>query len=151
MAHQDSSHRGGDQIIPASRRAMYAAQLTAQPRFQEPVFLVQIQCPVDAVGGVYQCLAQRRGQMQSEEPIEGTPMVNLTAFMPVAESFGLTEALRMATAGRAFPQCLFDHWEELIADPLEPGSRAAVLVEQIRLRKGLPAGIPQLENFMDRL
>jgi elongation factor 2 len=25
MAHQDNAHRGGDQIIPAARRAMYAA------------------------------------------------------------------------------------------------------------------------------
>ena len=89
--------------------------------------------------------------MQSEEPIEGTPLTNLTAFLPVADSFGLTEALRLATAGRAFPQCVFDHWEELASDPLEPGSRAAKLAEQIRLRKGLPAGIPSLENFMDRL
>lgn len=53
MAHQDNAHRGGDQIIPAARRAMYAAQLTAQPRFQEPVFLVQVQCPNEVVGSVY--------------------------------------------------------------------------------------------------
>jgi len=151
MAHQDNAHRGGDQIIPATRRALYAAQLTAQPRFQEPVFLVQIQCPSDAVGGVYQCLAQRRGQMQSEEPIECTPLTNMTAYLPVAESFGLTEALRLATAGRAFPQCVFDHWEILNSDPLEAGSRAETLSQQIRLRKGLPADIPHLDNFMDKL
>ena len=75
----------------------------------------------------------------------------MTAFLPVAESFGLTDALRLATAGRAFPQCVFDHWEELNSDPLEPGSRAETLSQQIRLRKGLPAGIPQLDNFMDKL
>lgn len=89
--------------------------------------------------------------MQSEEPVEGTPLINLTAYLPVAESFGLTEALRLATGGRAFPQCVFDHWEELSSDPLEPGSRAARLAEQIRVRKGLPAGVPQLEYFMDKL
>jgi elongation factor 2 len=77
--------------------------------------------------------------------------VNLTAYLPVAESFGLTEALRMATGGRAFPQCVFDHWDELNADPLDPASRAGVLAQAIRLRKGLPADIPQLANFLDRL
>ena len=46
---------------------------------------------------------------------------------------------------------MFDHWEELNSDPLEPGSRAETLAQQIRLRKGLPAGIPQLDNFMDKL
>ena len=59
--------RGGGQIIPATRRALYAAFLTAAPRFQEPVFLVQVQCPRDIVRNVYQCLSQRRGQVLSED------------------------------------------------------------------------------------
>jgi len=79
----------------------------------EPVFLVEIQCPDDAVGGIYQCLSQRRGIVIGEEPISGTPLVNMKAYLPVAESFGFTQALRAATSGRAFPQCVFDHWETL--------------------------------------
>lgn len=41
--HTDAIHRGGGQIIPTARRAMYACQLSAQPRLMEPVFLVEIQ------------------------------------------------------------------------------------------------------------
>lgn len=41
--HADRSHRGGAQIIPATRRCMFAAQLTASPRICEPVYLVEIQ------------------------------------------------------------------------------------------------------------
>lgn len=41
--HTDAIHRGGGQIIPTARRAMYACQLSAQPRIMEPVFLVEIQ------------------------------------------------------------------------------------------------------------
>jgi len=89
--------------------------------------------------------------VQAEEPIQATPLVNMTAFLPVAESFGFTQALRAATSGRAFPQCVFDHWEMLNADPCEAGSKAAQLLDSIRLRKGLRAGIPSLENFNDRL
>jgi len=122
--HADAIHRGGGQIIPTARRVFYASELTARPRFQEPIFLVEIQCPDDAVGGIYQCLSQRRGIVLGEEPISGTPLVNLKANLPVAESFGFTQALRAATSGRAFPQCVFDHWEEMGTDPLEEGSKA---------------------------
>merc|ERR1712127_605642 len=51
--HADAIHRGAGQITPTCRRVMYASQLTAQPRLQEPVFLVDITCPQDAVGGIY--------------------------------------------------------------------------------------------------
>merc|ERR1712066_1128014 len=148
--HADAIHRGGGQIIPTARRVFYASQLTANPRSQEPVFLVEIQCPDDAVGGIYQCLSQRRGIVIGEEPQQGTPLVNLKAYLPVAESFGFTQALRAATSGRAFPQCVFDHWEVMNGDPKEEGSKAAELVAAIRKRKGLKEGIPALDNFLDK-
>ena len=149
--HADAIHRGGGQIIPTARRVIYASQLTAKPRFQEPIFLVEIQCPDDAVGGIYQCLSQRRGIVNAEEPIAGTPLVNMKAYLPVAESFGFTQALRAATSGRAFPQCVFDHWEQLNGDPFEESSQAGKLVKQIRARKGLKEGIPALDNFLDKM
>ena len=101
--HADAIHRGGGQITPTARRVFFAAELTANPRFQEPIFLVEIQCPDDAVGGIYQCLAQRRGLVIGEEPIAGTPLVMIKSYLPVGESFGFTQALRAATSGRAFP------------------------------------------------
>jgi elongation factor 2 len=149
--HTDAIHRGGGQIIPTARRVFYASQLTAAPKFQEPIFLCEIQAPEDAVGGIYQCLTQRRGIVISEEPVSGTPLMLMKAYLPVGESFGFTQALRAATSGRAFPQCVFDHWEMFSGDPTEEGSKAAVLVEQIRKRKGLKPGIPALDNFVDKL
>merc|ERR1711957_455814 len=149
--HADAIHRGGGQIVPTARRVFFACELTASPRFVEPIFLVEIQCPDDAVGGIYQCLSQRRGIITEEDPIQGTPLVNMKAFLPVAESFGFTQALRAATSGRAFPQCVFSHWEEMSSDPLEEGSKGAILVQNIRARKGLREGIPALENFIDKL
>jgi elongation factor 2 len=67
--HADAIHRGGGQITPACRRVLYGAELCAKPRFQEPIFLVEIQTPDDAVGGIYNCLSQRRGMVIGEEPI----------------------------------------------------------------------------------
>jgi elongation factor 2 len=37
-------------------------------------------------------------------------MVVIKSYLPVAESFGFTEHLRSVTQGKAFPQCVFDHW-----------------------------------------
>ena len=126
--HADAIHRGGGQIVPTARRVFFASELTASPRFMEPIFLVEIQCPDDAVGGIYQCMSQRRGLINEEDPIPGTPLVNIKAFLPVAESFGFTQALRAATSGRAFPQCVFSHWDQMNGDPLEEGTKAAILV-----------------------
>eukprot|EP00356_Strombidium_inclinatum_P009209 CAMPEP_0170492530 /NCGR_PEP_ID=MMETSP0208-20121228/12380_1 /TAXON_ID=197538 /ORGANISM="Strombidium inclinatum, Strain S3" /LENGTH=816 /DNA_ID=CAMNT_0010768283 /DNA_START=89 /DNA_END=2539 /DNA_ORIENTATION=+ len=149
--HTDAIHRGGGQIIPTARRVMYASELTASPVFQEPIFLVEIQTPDDAVGPIYQTLTQRRGIVIGEEPITGTPLVNMKAHLPVGESFGFTQTLRAATSGRAFPQMVFDHWEQMSGDPTEPGTKANEIVEGIRKRKGLKPGIPALENFIDKL
>jgi elongation factor 2 len=103
------------------------------------------------MGGIYQCLTQRRGIVIGEEPISGTPLVIVKAYLPVAESFGFTQHLRAMTSGRAFPQCVFDHWDTLGTDPFEAGSKAFTLVEAIRKRKGLAQGIPALDNFLDKL
>jgi elongation factor 2 len=72
---------------------------------------VEIQCPENAIGGIYSCLNKRRGQVFSEEQRVGTPMFTVKAYLPVSESFGFNSELRNHTAGQAFPQSVFDHWE----------------------------------------
>jgi len=86
--HPDTIHRGGGQIIPTSRRVFYACQLKAEPRLFEPFFLVEITCPNEVTGAVYSCITQKRGEIDSEEAIDGTPITTIRAFLPVAESFG---------------------------------------------------------------
>jgi elongation factor 2 len=53
VLHADAIHRGGGQVIPTCRRALYASELTAKPRLMEPVYLVEIQAPEQALGGIY--------------------------------------------------------------------------------------------------
>lgn len=84
--------------------------MTASPALQEPVFLAEVSAPVHCMGGVYSVLNQRRGQVNEEVDIPGSPLNCLKAYLPVSESFGFTAALRSATAGQAFPQCVFSHW-----------------------------------------
>jgi len=149
--HADAIHRGGGQIIPTTRRVLYACALTAAPRILEPVYLVEIQCPEAAVGGIYGVLNRRRGIVFEEGRVPGTPMFTVKAYLPVNESFGFTADLRSNTGGQAFPQCVFDHWQILPGDPFEPTTKPGVVVKETRERKGLKEGIPSLDNYFDKL
>merc|ERR1711977_334746 len=149
--HTDAIHRGGGQIIPTARRVLYACSLTAQPRLMEPVYLVEIQCPENATGGIYYCLNRRRGHVFEEAQTPGTPMFVVKAYLPVNESFGFTADLRSNTGGQAFPQCVFDHWQILPGDPMQENTKPNTIVEDTKKRKGLKPGNPDLGNYLDKL
>lgn len=151
VLHADAIHRGGGQIIPTMRRATYAGFLLAEPRIQEPVFLVEIQCPESAVGGIYSVLNKKRGQVVSEEQRPGTPLFTVKAYLPVNESFGFTGDLRQATGGQAFPQMVFDHWATLATDPLDPATKAGVIVTEARKRHGMKEVVPGWQEYYDKL
>jgi elongation factor 2 len=130
-------------------------------------------------GGVYYVINRRRGQVIAEELRPGTNIVNMKAYLPVAESFRFAEELRGATSGKAFPQCVFDHWQvreallllllpttptpcsparnltptQLVpGDPLEAGSKANQIALATRKRKGLKQlEIPPLSSCLDKL
>jgi elongation factor 2 len=79
-------------------------------------------------------LSERRGYVTEIVPRQGTPLSFVKGFLPFAESSGfvrkfqlaigliLSALLRMRTAGQAFPQLVFHHWEEIPDDPLQPGT-----------------------------
>jgi elongation factor 2 len=151
VLHTDAIHRGGGQIIPTARRCIYACVLTGTPKLMEPVYSVEIQCPEVAIGGIYGVLNRRRGHVTEESRVAGTPMYVVKAFLPVNESFGFTADLRSNTGGQAFPQCVFDHWQILPGNPLEPKEKAGQVVEAARKRKGLSPQPFPLDHFLDKL
>merc|ERR1712178_150604 len=148
--HADSIHRGAGQIMPPTRRVCFAAEMVAQPTLQEPMFLVEITCPQDAMSGVYNCMQPRRGQVFEEKPREGTPLTHVKAYLPVAESFGFVAALRQQTSGQAFPQCVFDHWENLPGNAMQEG-KLQDLILACRKRKNLKVEMPKLADYLDKL
>jgi len=149
--HTDAIHRGGGQIIPTARRVLYASALTAGPGMMEPVYLVEIQCPENAVGGIYGVLNRRRGHVFEEAQTPGTPMFVVKAYLPVNESFGFTADLRSNTGGQAFPQCVFDHWQVMPGDPLQEGTKPYQICQDTKKRKGLKEALPDLGNYLDKL
>ena len=149
--HADAIHRGGGQIIPTARRVIYAAILSSGPALMEPVYLAEIQVPQDVMGNCYGVVTRRRGHVFDEIQQQGTPMINLKAYLPVGESFGFTKDLRSNTGGKAFPQCVFDHWNLIDSDPYKEGTMCEKLVLEIRKRKGLKPEIPPISKFEDKL
>jgi len=156
--HADAIHRGGGQLIPTARRCFYAAQLMGTPRLLEPIFLVDIQAPQTAMGGIYSVMNKRRGAIVEEIPRAGTPMTQVRCHLPVAESFGFTADLRANTGGQAFPQMIFDHWRLFPGNPFstdaklsQQDQKAADTIKDTRKRKGLKIEVPALDEYLDKL
>ena len=112
--------------------------------------MVEIQCPENAMGGVYSSLNQKRGTVVEEINRPGTPVYNVKAYLPVSESFGFTSFLRQNTGGQAFPQMVFHHWETMNADPFTDEKLGAIILAA-RKRKGLKETMPPLSEYEDKL
>ncbi|KII75176.1 Translation elongation factor 2 [Thelohanellus kitauei] len=150
--HADAIHRGIGQISPTARRVMYASVLSGQPRLVEPVYLVEITCKSDFTGPIYGLVAKRRGSVFQEESVSSNSQQKLIkAYLPVNESFGFTANIREETRGYAFPQLVFNHWQLIPDDPKVSTSKAGIIVEETRKRKGLSGGIPPIENYLDKI
>jgi len=133
--------RGSVEIMRGVGKAVFGSFLTAKPVLLEPIYKIVITVPTELSGECQRIVNSRRGKISGFEQ-KGLLAV-ITGFVPVAESFGLSQELRSTTSGRAFWQSILDHWE------LMPEKLAAKIVEENRRRKGLPAEIPKAERFLE--
>lgn len=115
----DSISRGGGQIIPTTRRALYSSFLTASPRLLEPLYTVSMTGPADSVSALYTVLSRRRGHVLSDGPIAGTPLYGVRGLVPVIDSFGFETDVRIHTQGQAMVSLVFDRWNVVPGDPLD--------------------------------
>ncbi|PGH18508.1 hypothetical protein AJ80_04478 [Polytolypa hystricis UAMH7299] len=111
--------RGGGQIIPTARRAVYSSFLMASPRLMEPMYTCSMTGPADSVAAIYTVLSKRRGHVLSDGPIAGTPLYSVTGTLPVIDSFGFETDLRIHTQGQATVSLVFDKWNVVPGDPLD--------------------------------
>ncbi|KAL1960757.1 hypothetical protein VTO42DRAFT_6587 [Malbranchea cinnamomea] len=141
--------RGGGQIIPTARRAVYSSFLMASPRLMEPIYSCSMIGPADSVASIYTVLSRRRGHVLSDGPIAGTPLYSVRGLIPVIDSFGFETDLRIHTQGQATVSLVFDKWSVVPGDPLDrevklrplemasPMATARDFVLKTRRRKGL--------------
>lgn len=139
--HEDPVHRGPAQIVPASKRPIYAAMLLAGISLQEPKQKVTILVPQDFMSNVITLVQGRRGNMLDIQQ-EGE-QATLIAKIAVSELFGFVDSLRSATQGRAIPYQEYEGYENL------PREMLLKVVQSIRKRKGLPPEVPQPQDFLD--
>ncbi|KAL1990330.1 hypothetical protein VTN49DRAFT_6169 [Thermomyces lanuginosus] len=146
---EQAIYRGGGQIIPTARRAIYSSFLMASPRLMEPIYSCDVLGPADAVSSVYTVLSRRRGHVLSDGPVAGTPLYSVRGLIPVIDSFGFETDLRIHTQGQATVSLVFDKWAVVPGDPLDrevklrplemasPQATARDFVLKTRRRKGL--------------
>jgi hypothetical protein len=106
------------QVISEMREALHVAALSLPVRIVEPVYKCDLQCDQSQIGNLYAVLSQRRGEVTSEDIIEGTTLFLLSAHLPVHSSFGFAQQLLKKTSGLGTaPQLSFSHWSRMDADP----------------------------------
>ncbi len=140
--HEDPVHRGPAQIIPAIRRAVYAALLTAGVALLEPKQNFTISIPQDMLSGVITMLQSKRGQVTNIS--QEREVANIQAKLPVAEVIrGFSNDLRGLTQGRALWSQEFAGYEKL------PAQLQEKIVREIRTRKGQNPEPPTPADFAD--
>ena len=127
--HEDAIHRGPAQVIPAIRRAIREAMLSAKPYILEPKQVIRIDVPSEHMGGASKEINGRRGQILEMKEERGTTQIK--AKLPVAEMFGFNSDLKSATGGTGF------YWLiDVIYEPL-PKELEQKVITQIKGRKGI--------------
>jgi len=138
--HEDPVHRGPAQIMPMTRRAIFAAFLSADPCILEPIQKITIKVPPELLGAATSIITQKRGKVISMD--QKGHLAYIVGELPTAETFDLSEALRSATAGRAFWGLEFLRWSPV------PASMQQQVITEIRKRKGLPPEPQKAEDFI---
>ena len=118
---------------------MYSCEIQASSRFLFSTFVSSFYRSVaDVLGKVYGVVAKRRGRIVAEEMKEGSSFFNVSARLPVVESFGFADGafkpfyliihsqltttttdIRTRTSGAASPQLIFDGYVRVALSTLQ--------------------------------
>lgn len=70
---------------------------------------MRVSFSADVLGKVYGVLAKRRGRVVAEEMKEGTSFFNVSALLPVVESFGFADGMHRIYCLRCLANRYFRH------------------------------------------
>jgi elongation factor 2 len=142
VPHEDPAHRTYAQLMPATRRAILGAALSAKPVLLEPILGMEVKCTSEQIGAVAGVISSKRGKM-----INVTQKGIITIIdgeIPASETFDLSQVMRGATAGKAIWNTHFKAWSPA------PQSLVTGLITEIRKRKGLAEEPPNAAEFIDK-
>ncbi|KAK3919477.1 Elongation factor-like GTPase 1 [Frankliniella fusca] len=96
---------------------------------------------------MYGVLSRRHGRVLAGDMAEGSGATfNVTAVLPVVESFDFAPEIRKQTSGLASPQLVFSHWEPEPAAHRWPPPRAAAAAYSKKEEKGEEEELEQEEE-----
>ena len=99
------------QLISAMKEVCRKAFLARPARLMAAMYSCNILATAEVLGRLYGVLGRRNGRVLADDMKEGSAIFNVSAVLPVAESFGFAEEVRKKTSGLASPQLVFSHWE----------------------------------------
>ncbi|CAL4087293.1 unnamed protein product [Meganyctiphanes norvegica] len=138
------------QIIPLTRQLVYASFLTGSPRLQEPVYSSEIICNTDLIDNLRQEIKKCRGTIVEEINSHINEIIVVRANIPVTDSLSFKPALFSKSREDIVSQYIFDHWQEIPGNPIEPGTDniAYNIVSDIRHNKGLQEVLPSTSSYL---
>nr|CAD7397519.1 unnamed protein product [Timema poppensis] len=141
------------QIMSVVKEGCRRAFQVQPQRLMMAMYSCNIQANAEVLGKMYAVLGRRHGRVLHGDVVEGSATFNITAVLPVVESFSFAPEIRKQTSGLASPQLVFSHWEVLDIDPFwtpnteeeylhygekaDSGNTARKYMEVVRRRKGL--------------
>ncbi|MCK4567035.1 MAG: elongation factor EF-2, partial [Candidatus Thorarchaeota archaeon] len=137
--HNDPAHTGYNEVTTMVSAGLNMGFLTGKPGLYEPVLNVDIKTPTDTQGQVIKVLTGHRGQILTIEGEEDN--VTVKGSLPTAETIGIADEFRSATAGRSFFGYQFRGFEGV------PTSLHEELILEIRKRKGMAEEMPSLSSW----
>jgi elongation factor 2 len=139
----NSENREPNQVTRAVSRAIMGSMLTASPILLEPIYSVEVSVPSQWLGVCSKIITRRHGKIMAAQQKAGS--ATIIGYVPVAQTFGISDEMRSATSGHAFWQLTFDHWQKM------PEKLGAEVVTRLRAGRGLPAEVPQAMAFVDEI
>ena len=91
---------------------------TRPTRLMESHLRLTLHSSLGGLGALYSVLSKRRGKVLEDSMVDGTDLLEITATLPHAESFGLApELFRQSSGEVTAPELVFSHWERFEQDP----------------------------------
>ncbi len=112
----------------AGSMAFREAQQKADPYLLEPIYEVEIIVPEEMMGDVMGDLNSRRGRILGMEPYAKKKQ-KIKAYVPLAELYGYSSALRSITKGKGAFFAKFSHYDEV------PKEIAQKIIEEAKREK----------------
>ena len=109
---------GGGIVVAALRSGIRCALLSRPARLVEGHLRLTLHSSFTGLGPLHAVLSRRRGKVLTDDMVEGTDLIRVTANLPQAESFHLAPELLKESSGEVTaPELVFSHWGVLEEDP----------------------------------